>query len=209
MESSLEEVDRGMNLPNRLTLARMIMAPVFVALMSFHAILTYALAYGVFTAAIITDYYDGKIARERNLVTNFGKLWDPVADKVIMAAAFVMLMQVPELRIPGWTVVAILGREFAVTGARSFAASDGLVIGANEWGKAKTVVQMVYVMVFLFLAIVGQVMVRLAPHFAHEYFLPYLKGGSLIGIVAVALFTLYTGIQFARINRRSLGLGKL
>ncbi len=209
MESSAEEADLGMNLPNRLTLARMVMAPVFVALMSFHTILTYVLAYAVFTAAIITDYYDGKIARERNLVTNFGKLWDPVADKVIMAAAFVMLMQVPELRVPGWTVVAILGREFAVTGARSFAASGGLIIGANEWGKAKTVVQMVYVMVFLFLATLGQVMVRVVPHFASRYYLPYLEGASLIGIVGVALFTLYTGVQFARINWRSLGLGKL
>ncbi len=208
MTEGTREWDRHMNLPNRLTLARVIMAPVFVVLMSFDMVSLYILAYAVFTAAIVTDYYDGKIARERNLVSNFGKLWDPVADKVIMTAAFVMMMPIAELWIPAWTVVAILAREFIVTGARSYAASDGQVIAANQWGKAKTVIQMVYIMVFLFLVVVGRILGNWMPEFAEEYFLPALRYTSRLTIVAVALFTLYTGLQFARMNWQSLGMGK-
>ena len=88
------------NLPNKLTIARVAMVPVFVLLLSMHQWVCYLLAYAVFTAATITDYWDGKIARERNLVTNFGKLIDPVADKVLLAAAFVMLMMLPSGATP-------------------------------------------------------------------------------------------------------------
>jgi CDP-diacylglycerol--glycerol-3-phosphate 3-phosphatidyltransferase len=198
-----------MNLPNRLTLARVVMAPVFVALMSIDHVASFTLAYVIFAAAAITDYYDGKIARERNLVSNFGKLWDPVADKVIMAAAFVMMMTIPDLRIPGWTVVAILTREFVVTGARSFAASDGLIIAANRWGKLKTIFQMVYVLVFLFFTIAGRVLSHWQPNFVRDYYTPWLGYASLLCIVMVALFTLYSGIEFARSNRQSFGIGKV
>lgn len=197
-----------MNLPNRLTLARVVMAPIFVGLMSVDHAVSFALAYATFTAAAITDYYDGKIARERNLVSNFGKLWDPVADKVIMAAAFVMMMTMPELRIPGWTVVAILTREFVITGARSFAASDGLVISANRWGKTKTVVQIVYVQVFLFFAVAGRVLAYWYPAFVHDYYVVWLGYASLVSIIMVALYTLYSGLQFARMNLHSFGIGK-
>lgn len=209
MAEQAREAVLQMNLPNRLTLARVIMAPIFVVLMSIDHLVTYSLAYLVFAAAIVTDYYDGKIARARNLVSNFGKLWDPVADKVITAAAFVMLMTVPELSIPGWTVVAILAREFVVTGARSYAASDGRVIGANRWGKAKTVVQMVFVMVFLFFVIAGRVAEYWARDFVQAYFIPGLRYASLLSIVMVALFTLYSGWQFARLNLHSFGIGKV
>ena len=143
----------GMNLPNKLTVARCFMALIFVGLMSFENAFCYLAAYFLFVAAAITDYYDGKIARERNLVTNFGKLLDPVADKVLMVAALIMLMTIPDLRIPGWTIVLILGREFLVTGARSLAAAEGAVIAANKWGKTKTVLQMVYVSAFLLVAL--------------------------------------------------------
>jgi CDP-diacylglycerol--glycerol-3-phosphate 3-phosphatidyltransferase len=120
-----------MNLPNKLTIARCIMTVFFVGLMSFENFYCYFAAYLVFTVAAITDYYDGKIARERGLVTNFGKLLDPVADKVLLTSAFIMLMKVPELKVPGWAVVVILAREFLVTGARALAAADGEVIAAN------------------------------------------------------------------------------
>ncbi len=112
-----------MNLPNRLTVARLIMVPLFVLLMVFDDFFAYLAANIVFLIASLTDYFDGKIARERNLVTNFGKLMDPLADKVLIAAAFVMLMGVPVLNIPPWAIVAILAREFLVTGARSMAAN--------------------------------------------------------------------------------------
>jgi CDP-diacylglycerol--glycerol-3-phosphate 3-phosphatidyltransferase len=190
-----------MNLPNRLTTVRLILVPIFVVLLSIESIPTYILGYIVFTAASITDYWDGRIARERNLITNFGKLMDPVADKVLMAGAFVMLMKVPSLNVPAWAIVAILAREFLVTGARSMAASGpgGNVIAANKWGKYKTVFQMVYIYVFLFFAIVALAVERWAADYAEQY-VNVLQWASLGGIVFVAVFTLYTGIQFAQAN---------
>ena len=143
-----------MNLPNKLTIARCLMAALFVAVMSVPNLYCYIIAYALFCAAAMTDYYDGKIARERGLITNFGKLFDPVADKVLMLAAYIMLMGVPSLRIPEWCIVVIFAREFLVMGARALAASDGLVIAANQYGKIKTTIQIGYVLIFLFLTIV-------------------------------------------------------
>jgi CDP-diacylglycerol--glycerol-3-phosphate 3-phosphatidyltransferase len=203
-----------MNLPNQLTVARLVMALAFVGLMSFPSLPTYLIAYVVFILATITDYYDGKIARERNLVTNFGKLLDPVADKVLLVGALVMLMQVPGLRVPSWCVVAIIAREFLVTGARSLAASEGVVIPANVWGKTKAVIQMVYVFVFLALAIIGDLFDSLAAFLVAEWWASFLRFyhravtiGSFWAIIFVALFTIYAGLQFMRINWRAMNLG--
>jgi CDP-diacylglycerol--glycerol-3-phosphate 3-phosphatidyltransferase len=197
-----------MNLPNQLTVVRLVLVPVFVALLSYESIATYALGYVVFMVASITDYWDGRIARERNLITNFGKLMDPLADKVLMASAFVMMMQVPSLWVPGWTIVAILAREFLVTGARSMAASGPghQVIAANRWGKIKTVAQMVYIYTFLFFAIVAIAVRRWAPDYSDPYELA-LQWASFVGIVLVAGYTLFTGIQFAQQNWQALRLG--
>lgn len=197
-----------MNLPNRLTIVRLVLVPIFVALVSIESIPTYVLAYIVFTIASITDYWDGRIARERNLITNFGKLMDPLADKVLMAAAFVMMMQVPSLWVPGWTIVAILAREFLVTGARSMAASgpDHQVIAANRWGKIKTVAQMTYIYTFLFFAIVAIAVRRWLPEYAEPYELA-LRWASCGGIVLVSAYTLFTGVQFAHENWKALRLG--
>jgi len=204
----------SMNLPNQLTLARVIMVPIFVGLLSFHHWLSFCLGYLVFTAAAITDYYDGKIARERNLVTNFGKLLDPVADKVLLAAGFVMLMTIPSaavpdapaLHVPGWTVVAILAREFVVTGVRSLSASEGVVIAANTYGKAKAVLQMVYVFVFFFFVIVEHAVKVWVPDSAAGYH-RVLYAVSFWAIVTVAVYTVYSGAQFLRANWRQLQLG--
>lgn len=196
-----------MNLPNRLTVVRLLLVPLFVVLLSVESIATYTAGYVVFLVASFTDYLDGHIARERGLITNFGKLMDPLADKVLMAAAFVMLMKIPSLNIPGWTIVAILAREFLVTGARSMAASspEGLVIAANRWGKIKTVLQMTYIYTFLFLAIAGLALERWAPDYSGR-FETVLDWASLAGIVLVAGFTLYTGLQFAQANWKALRL---
>ncbi|MBI4559766.1 MAG: CDP-diacylglycerol--glycerol-3-phosphate 3-phosphatidyltransferase [Candidatus Hydrogenedentes bacterium] len=197
-----------MNLPNQLTLARVIMAPIFILLMSLNHLAAFILAYVVFVAATITDYYDGKIAQERNLVTNFGKLWDPVADKVLITAAFVMLMKLPDLHIPGWTVVVIIAREFLITSARSHAASDGVVIAANRWGKTKAVIQMVYVFTFLFFVIAYRTL-NLFWDGGAEGYGAYLRRASEWAIVFVALYTVYSGVQFARLNWQVLKPGSL
>jgi CDP-diacylglycerol--glycerol-3-phosphate 3-phosphatidyltransferase len=203
-----------MNLPNQLTVARLVMALAFVGLMSFPSLATYLTAYVLFILATITDYYDGKIARERNLITNFGKLLDPVADKVLLVGALIMLMQVPGLRVPSWCIVAIIAREFLVTGARSLAASEGVVIPANIWGKTKAVIQMVYVFLFLALAIIGDLLDAAAPVVNAEWWSVFLTFYHMVvgalsfwAIIFVALFTIYAGFQFMRVNWRAMNLG--
>ncbi|HIJ72649.1 MAG TPA: CDP-diacylglycerol--glycerol-3-phosphate 3-phosphatidyltransferase [Candidatus Hydrogenedentes bacterium] len=199
-----------MNPANQLTLARFFMTFVFVGLMAVDHVVAYILAYPVFVAATITDYYDGKIARERNLVTNFGKLFDPVADKVLLAAGFLVLMTLDELRMPAWAVVVILAREFLITGARSLAASEGVVIGANVWGKTKAIIQMVYIFAFLFFAIVAK---ALTMFFADAAFTGFFQTAvwhaSYWAIILVGFFTLYSGYKFVRINWQALRLRDL
>lgn len=196
-----------MNLPNRLTVARMGMVLLFIVLLSFENLPCLILGYLVFLAATITDYYDGKIARDRNLITNFGKLLDPVADKILIAAAFVMLMLFEDLRIPGWVVVVIIAREFLVTGARSLAASEGIVIGANVWGKIKAVLQMTYIYCFLGFVILKDMLGWAVSAEVLRVYGQLLKVGSFWAAIVVALFTVYSGLQFARINWKALKLG--
>ncbi len=203
-----------MNLPNKLTVARCILTAFFVLFLSIHNVYSFAIGYVVFVVAAITDYYDGKIARERNLVTNFGKLLDPVADKVLVVAAFVMLLGIPAMQVPPWAVVLILAREFLVTGARSLGASQGIVIPANKWGKMKTILQMVYVCTFLFLVVVLQALEQypaIGDSIPGDVTL-YIAGigtASMWAIIFVALYTVYSGVQFARLNWKSLGLDSL
>jgi CDP-diacylglycerol--glycerol-3-phosphate 3-phosphatidyltransferase len=200
-----------MNLPNKLTLARCAMAVLFVALMSVQHLATYFAAYLVFIAAAITDYYDGKIARQYNLVTNFGKLMDPLADKILMVAAFLMMMQIPELRIPAWAIILILARELLVTGARSLAANDGEVIAAMKSGKTKTLLQMIYVFTFLFFALVFEFLqtfepvARMIPGGA-PLFIHAIGLLSMVAIIGVAIYTVYSGVDFARTNWKALRL---
>jgi CDP-diacylglycerol--glycerol-3-phosphate 3-phosphatidyltransferase len=131
-----------MNLANRLTLARIALIPIFLVFISIDTLWAYALSLAVFVGAVLTDYYDGKIARRRGSVTDFGKLFDPIADKVLIAAAFISFLDKDYLAIPSWVVIIIVGRELLVTGLRSVAACNGVVIAADKWGKLKTVSQM-------------------------------------------------------------------
>ena len=131
---------KRMNLPNRLTMLRILLVPVFVLL--FYAG-WYFLSLIVFAAASITDTLDGYIARSQNLVTNFGKLMDPLADKILVMAAMLCFVQAG--RCPAWVVIVILAREFLVTSLRLIAAGEGIVIAADVFGKLKTIFQMVWI----------------------------------------------------------------
>ena len=148
-----------MNLPNKLTIARMIAAPVYVIL---YALELYIPAFIVFVAASLTDMLDGRIARARGLVTNFGKIMDPLADKILVYSAFCMFID--KGIVPGWMLIIILAREFAVSGMRTVAASEGKVIAAGMTGKIKTVLQMFAVLFLILesysnvLSIIGRVL---------------------------------------------------
>lgn len=129
------------NLPNMLTLGRIFLIPVFVWLISEADPLDSLLAAAVFAVAAITDIVDGYLARRWNLITVVGKFMDPLADKLIAMAALVMMVRLG--RIDSWVVIVLLAREFIVTGLRSIAASEGMVIAAGQEGKWKTSLQLV------------------------------------------------------------------
>ena len=139
-----------LNLPNKLTLIRMFLAPIYLALMLIEFPCHYIVALAVFAVASLTDMLDGKIARKNNLITVFGKLLDPLADKMLTTAALLAFMREGWCSI--WIVMIVLTREFAVAGVRLIATAQGIVIPANYWGKAKTVSQMVFTIIIMLLA---------------------------------------------------------
>jgi CDP-diacylglycerol--glycerol-3-phosphate 3-phosphatidyltransferase len=169
------------NLPNSLTLFRIACIPVLVILLFFPHKATSFLAALVFALASISDLLDGFLARRQQLVTTFGKFLDPLADKLIVSSALIML--VPLGRAPAWMVVVIVGRELAITGLRSMAVSEGKVISADELGKKK--------MVFQIVAILGLLL-------HYEYFgINFHVVGMFFLWLAVVL-TLWSGINYFR-----------
>ncbi len=137
-----------MNLANKLTIIRIFLVPVFLIFIAIQDIpYGTVIATIIFIIAALTDKLDGYIARSRNQVTNFGKFMDPLADKLLVTAALISLVEFHV--IPGWAAVIIIAREFAVTGLRTVAASDGIVIAASWWGKIKTVIQIIAIILLL------------------------------------------------------------
>lgn len=142
------------NVPNALTFLRLALIPLFVVLMVDPAPRTLAAATGIFVFAALTDFFDGWIARRFSVASNFGKILDPLADKLLVMAALVMLVaQRSDLDgapwVPGWMVVVILAREIWITGLRSVAAAEGMIIGAGNAGKIKAWFQMVAIVCLL------------------------------------------------------------
>ena len=139
-----------MNLPNKLTVLRVILIPFFVVSMmrenGANQTFRYVAA-AIFIIASLTDMLDGKIARKYNLVTNFGKFMDPLADKLLVCSALICLIQLGQL--PAWMVIIIVSREFIISGFRLVAAEQGIVIAASYWGKFKTTFQMIAVVLMI------------------------------------------------------------
>ena len=139
-----------MNLPNKLTILRVIMIPFFVIALMLEggANQTYrCIAAAIFIIASLTDMLDGKIARKYNLVTNFGKFMDPLADKLLVCSALICMIELGQL--PAWMVLIIIAREFIISGFRLVASDNGVVIAASYWGKWKTTFQMISVVLLV------------------------------------------------------------
>lgn len=157
-----------MNLPNKLTIFRVILIPFFVIFLLLDASnQTYRyIADAIFIIASLTDMLDGKIARKYNLVTNFGKFMDPLADKLLVSAAMICLIATGQLT--AWIVVIIISREFIISGFRLVASDNGIVIAASYWGKFKTVFQMLMIIVLIaninlpFFAVLGTILTYVA-----------------------------------------------
>jgi len=142
-----------MNLPNQLTVGRLVLSVFFVASLSVAFPFNHTLALALFLVATLTDYLDGVIARRHGLITDFGKLMDPLADKILTAAAFICLL--PAQALPGWVVIIIIAREFLITGLRLLAGAKGVILPAEKLGKHKTAWQMATIIFFLILLALG------------------------------------------------------
>ncbi len=139
-----------MNLPNKLTILRVIMIPFFVLTLLYDGGENQTLRYvaaAIFIIASLTDMLDGKIARKYNLVTNFGKFMDPLADKLLVCSALICLVELKEL--PAWMVIVIISREFIISGFRLVGSDNGVVIAARYWRKFKTTFQMIAVVLLI------------------------------------------------------------
>lgn len=172
-----------MNLPNKLTILRILLIPLFIILLLRGYYYSSAV---IFIAAAATDALDGHLARKYNLITNFGKIMDPLADKLLVTSALICLVELGD--VPGWMVIVILAREFAITGLRAVAAGDGIVIAAGKSGKIKTVLQMTALAVLLL------------KNWPFSLFTE-LPIGSFI-LWAAVIMTIYSGAEYIISNKK-------
>lgn len=174
-----------MNLPNKITVLRICMIPLFAVFALLRTPLCDVLAAAVFALASFSDFLDGMLARRNNLVTNFGKFLDPLADKMLVMTAMATLLAAG--RLPAWVVIVILCREFAVDGLRLIAAEKGVVIAASPWGKRKTFSQMTMVILLLLQSVIPFV-----------WYLWLCR----VAIAAAVLLTVYSGYDYLRKGKR-------
>ena len=186
-----------MNLPNRLTIARMVLTVFFVAFLTTSTHWGDVVALFLFITASATDWLDGYLARRLNQMTNFGKLMDPLADKVLVASALVCL--IPLGALPAWAVIVIITREFLITGLRQLAAGQGVILPADPLGKHKTAWQLITILFFLTLLAAGDLF---GDGTQWLRFLWMEVGPWLIGITVV--LTIYSGLAYLWKNRNLL-----
>ena len=186
-----------MNLPNKLTVSRIILTFVFMFFLFSKGLTSKSLALVVFIAAALTDLFDGMIAKSRNLITDFGKIMDPIADKILVLAAFLSFIQLQ--LIPAWCVIVIIGRELIITSLRLFAFSKGVVIAASKGGKHKTVSQMAAIIIILASLVFKDVMK------AYFFWSPVFDKviGSIIylSMLSTVMLTIISGISYIWENR--------
>lgn len=174
-----------MNLPNKLTVARVVLVPFFIL---FYMTERYLPALIIFLVASFTDYLDGHLARKHNMVSNFGKIMDPLADKVLVYAAFSLLVE--SQLIPAWMLIIILAREFTVAGMRTVAAAEGIVIAAAMSGKIKTVLQMIAVPLLLLVPVTTEGTLTN----------DIVSLSANIFLWASLIMTVYSGIEYVKNN---------
>lgn len=202
-----------MNLPNKLTILRIVLVPFFIAAILIPFPAHYLVALAVFGAASLTDYFDGKIARKNNLVTNFGKFCDPLADKILVLSALVCFVQ--NGLCDALVVIVVLFREFAVMSVRLLAASDGKVVAANIWGKVKTVTQIIAIIIIFVLQFALEIINTAFPSIPAEYtlglaavyhldFIFYIIGETALWISTI--FCIISGVIYLNDNKEYISL---
>ena len=183
-----------MNLPNKLTLLRIILTPIFMAVLYWGFPGADYAALAIFIVASLTDMLDGKIARKYNLVTDFGKFADPLADKILVVAA--MLWFVEAGRMPAWMVMIVITREFAVSGLRMIASDNGRVIAAGWSGKVKTASTMVCIVVMLLMGPVLESYTQALTSFSAPFPPVFIVWIDPLCCWIITLTTLYSGVEY-------------
>lgn len=186
-----------MNLPNILTLLRLGLTALLVASLTVEYTAHFSIALLLFLLASLTDYLDGVIARKWNLITDFGKLMDPLADKILTASAFICL--IPFGALPAWVVIVIISREFLITGLRLLASNKGVLLPAEKLGKHKTAWQMITIIFFLSLLAADD----FAPLGTDVVDVLWTYGGAALVTITVVL-TVFSGSAYLWKNRRLL-----
>ena len=194
-----------MNIPNRLTVARIILTFIFLFFISRDGLAPVIIAAVVFLIASLTDYCDGYIAKKYNLVTDFGKLMDPIADKFLILAAFIAFVRMHI--VDDWMVVVILGREIIVTGLRFFALTKGKVLAAGAAGKHKTVSQIVAIFFVLGFLIFRELLTS-SSHWSPAIAVWWQGGIDILMLVTVSL-TLISGVSYLWNNRTLIHIQQL
>jgi len=196
-----------MNLANKLTIGRIFLVPVFLLFIAAKDI-----PYGTFIATIIfiiaslTDKLDGYIARSRNQITTFGKFMDPLADKLLVTAALISLVELQV--VPSWAAIIIIAREFAVSGLRTIAAADGKVIAASWWGKIKTVIQIIAIILLLL-----EVNIATSSYLTNlvtntEFFELFFEYVPKLFLYLAVIITLVSGYDYFNKNKHNISIDK-
>ena len=195
-----------LNTPNRLTIVRMLIAPLFLAvIMKDNLPHRFLWAAVIFVAASVTDAIDGMLARKNDQVTNFGRLLDPIADKVLTTAALLAFMKLGICNI--WIVMIVLAREFTIASIRMIAASNGVVIPANIWGKLKTVSQMVFTVIIMILGEVYQYAENIVPGVTAPYYFTLSNiSNTLLWITAV--LAVISGVIYIKDSENAIDYSK-
>lgn len=196
-----------MNLANKLTMIRIFLVPVFLIFIAVKGIpYGSVIATLIFIIASLTDQLDGYIARSRNQITNFGKFMDPLADKLLVTAALISLVELH--LIPSWAAVVIIAREFAVSGLRTLAASEGTVIAASWWGKIKTVTQIAAILLLLLQVNISSSSYLTSLIENNNFFSGFFTYVPNILLIAAVVITIISGIDYFVKNKEAISMNK-
>jgi CDP-diacylglycerol--glycerol-3-phosphate 3-phosphatidyltransferase len=192
-----------MNLPNKLTVSRFVMTALLLVVMLSRSPVNDTAALVLFVAACLTDFFDGRLARARKLITNFGILMDPLADKILTCAVFIALVergqmyQETEVKVAAWMAIVIVSRELAITGLRLLAAARNVVLAAERYGKHKTTSQMIAIIALLVLDAYGEWFPLL-----QMLFRPWLPTFAWLALWITVVLTVSSGVLYLWRNRK-------
>lgn len=194
-----------MNLANKLTIARVCMIPFYILFMELGGFCNSILALLVFSIAAITDFFDGKIARENKTVTSLGIFLDPLADKLLISAAFICFVDIPMLGITAWMVIAIIAREFLITGLRSIAVCKNIIIPADKSGKFKTTSQMIVIITIMVILIVNEAFSKFYDSDVYATLAVIMDEIPFWATLYAAILTIVSGVNYVWKYRKLLG----